>query len=202
MNKVSSALVLFSIASMALTSVVKAEEYVEPGRHGFQLSVTEDTVFGGYTYKSNHFDALFNFSGHSYGSGNQPFSYPINAHAGYRINIGDHNYIATGLAVNFVLFGKDYGNGAGNQLVLPNNPSAHGVSLFGMGRYGNYVSLQRHFPHSNLMIELWTMPYAYQLNIMNANGQKVVSHDNRYFESGAVGIAYLFGPSGDDIAKD
>ncbi len=192
---------LFTIFSMPLllSTFAHAEEYIEPGRYGVQLSVTEDTVFAGLAYKSDKLDFLLNFSGHSYAGENQPYSYPVNSKIGYRINLGDYNYFAVGARVNFVLFGKDYGNGAANQLAASNPPNATAVDLFGMGRYGSYISLQRHFPHSHIYLELNMMPFAYQLNILNVGGARQVNHDWRYFESGEVGIAYLFGTSGDDL---
>ncbi len=197
-NRVKTVPLLLSATFFSLSPLVQAEEYTEPGRHGVQLSVTEDTVFGGYVYRTEKLDLIVNFSGHSYVGANQPYSWPINFHVGYRFNLQNHNYLAAGLAANFVLFGTDYGSGNGNQLIPPNPSTATGVDMFGMGRYGTYISLQRHFPHSNIMIELATMPYAYQINIMNIGGTKTYSYDHRFFESGFVGIAYLFGASGDD----
>jgi hypothetical protein len=193
------------LITVILSSVVAhaGSDYVEPGRHGLQLSVTEDTVFGGYKYVSDKLDLLINFSGHYYTGTNQPYMWPLNAKIGYRFNLGDYNYLAAGARVNFVLFGQDYGNTAANQQVPMNDPSAVPTNLFGMGRYGCYISLQRHFPHSNFIIELNMQPYAYQLNILgDGAGNKRISHDHRWFETGEIGVAYLFGASGDDIKKN
>jgi hypothetical protein len=198
--------VLSSLAFVALSSHASAassdaqiEKYVEPGRWGVQWTVTEDTVFVGLAYDSDKYDFLFNISGHTYiGSGGPTQSYPINTHFGLRENLGSQNYFAYGLAANVVAFGTDYGSGVGSSFTAPAPAGAQGVDIAGAGRVGPYIALQRHFAHSGLMLNVWTMPYAYQTNIVNANNQKVVTNDHRFFESGGIGIAYLFGDSGDD----
>ena len=191
-------LFLFVILS---TGFARAEESIEPGRYGAEWAVTEDTVFLGPTYKGDKLDAAFFFSGHKYRDEVPAESWVVNARLGARYNLGSYNYLAYGLLANYVVIGKDYGSGTGSSF---NNTLAYNgtdpVNTAGSGRVGPYLAIQRHFPHSGVFVELAVMLYAYQTNIMNdGKGGKVVTHDDRYLESGYVGLGWLFGQSGDDI---
>lgn len=194
---------LLALALSPLSSLHAEEIYVEPGRHGLQWSVTEDTVFMGYAYRSDWLDVSLHFSGHSFIDGARANYYPINWRVGYRFNLGSHNYLAAGLLVNVALFGSDYGSGIA--ATFNNTKSVQGVTgvnIAGAGRVGPYIAIQRHFAHSGVFLELAVMPFAYQNNIMNdGQGNKVTSTGLRFMESGYVSVGYLFGTSGDDLKK-
>lgn len=146
-------------------------------------------------------DASFFISGHKYRDGAPADSWVTNARFGYRHNLGSYNYLAMGLLANVTLIGHDYGSGIGASF---NNTKDYdgnsAVDIAGAGRVGPYLAIQRHFPHSGVFVEIAVMVYAYQTNIMKSanTGQRVVTHDDRFLESGYVGIGYLFGKSGDD----
>ena len=81
--------------------------------------------------------------------------------------------------------------------------SVKGVNVAGSGRIGPYLAIQRHFAHSGVFVEVAVMVYAYQTNKINdGQGSLVTSHANRFLESGYVGMGYLFGTSGDDLASN
>jgi|GEM_PF-6301816 len=197
------AIALFTAFGICMTYAHSEEVYVEPGRFGAEWAVTEDTVFIGPTFKSDKLDAALFVSGHSFTDGAAVKSWVVNSRIGYRFNLGSHNYLSAGVLANYIFNGKDYGNG-----VLPtfNNTASvsanHGVNVAGSGRVGPYLAIQRHFAHSGVFVEVAVMLYAYQTNKMN-DGQDhlVTSHANRFLESGYVGMGYLFGTSGDDLAS-
>lgn len=197
-------LTLLIVLGILGQKIVHAEEtYVEPGRFGAEWAVTEDTVFIGPTYKSDTLDAALFVSGHSFTDGAAVKSWVINTRLGYRYNLGSHNYLAGGILANYVFSGQDFGTGVGstfnNTKSVSNNK---GLSVAGSGRIGPYLAIQRHFAHSGVFVEIAVMLYAYQTNKMNdGNDNLVTSHANRFLESGYVGMGYLFGTSGDDLAS-
>ena len=198
----------FALVVLALMTILPkmshAEEvYVEPGRFGAEWAVTEDTVFIGPTYKSDTLDAALFVSGHSFTDGAEVKSWVINTRLGYRYNLGSHNYISGGLLANYIFSGQDYGTGVGSTFNNTKSVSANkGISVAGAGRVGPYLAIQRHFAHSGVFLEVAVMVYAYQTNKMNDGTDHLVSsHANRFLESGYVGMGYLFGTSGDDLAS-
>jgi hypothetical protein len=127
----------------------------------------------------------------------------MNTRLGYRFNLGSYNYLAAGALANVTVAGHDYGSTTAASFNNTNSVDGNkSVDIAGSGRVGPYLAIQRHFPHSGVFVEIAVMVYAYQTNIMNdGKGNKVVTNDHRFLESGYVGIGYLFGDSGDDIKK-
>lgn len=99
---------------------------------------------------------------------------------GYRWDIGNSNYFA---------IGGQYGTHPGAK--------AHGVKIDDTYEVGPYISLERYFPGSNLMLCLWVNPYLYEHRTDGTEAptggfMKVSTNSRHYFQNGGFGISYLF----------
>ena len=167
---------LFVVAS----SPARAEDYVEPGRFGFEALVTCCTTQGGISYVSDQVDLGIDAFGGQSKVQDSGTSYASNTYGtvlrlGKRWNIRDHNYITTGAVWN------DYFGSQGP------------VSIKGSFILSPYVGLQRHFPNSPVMLNVFVKPYVHSyLRANDGSGNLSQTTSNTYFTDGGFGLTYLF----------
>jgi hypothetical protein len=152
------------------------EEFREPGRFGVFAGVTDDGFQFGGVRVGHHYELNVTGDASFTGKGGENGDLGVTLHGGPRVPLTTYNYLSIGAHGHMNFFGKD-----------------SGVSTFGSFQAGPYVGLQRHFPGSSLMINVWVLPYAYEQVVGNDGaGEKATVTSHHFFQNGGFGIAYLF----------
>ena len=148
--------------------------FVETGRIGVVGAITDDLWKGGGIYEQEHFEAqLFVHAGFE-GHGTRDIH--VIGKVGARIPIGALNYFAVG---------GEFG-------AHPGATEDH-KSVAGAFQVGPYVSLQRYFAATPLMLLLWVNPVLYlREQHPDASGNVVATSIVRVIQTGGFGLAYLF----------
>jgi hypothetical protein len=100
----------------------------------------------------------------------------VRVKVGGRVNLGTLNYLAVGGEVGLHPFTKDLGVDTSKQYQL-----------------GPYVSLQRYFAATPLMLLLWVNPVQYDHTLVaGANGKAEARNAIQILRTGGFGLAYMF----------
>lgn len=160
-------------AAPALSDVHKS--FRETGRFGLIGALTEDMWKGGVVFEHEHFEAQV--LAHAGFEADHTRDVHIIMKAGARFALGTLNYLA---------IGGEFGPHPGSK--------DHGVSIGGSFQLGPYVSLQRYFAATPVMLCLWVNPVQYDHSIVpNAAGTGGTAKNAvRVVQTGGFGIAYLF----------
>lgn len=169
-------------ASSERTQAPKADAPKEPvklpfrehGRIGVVGALTEDMWKGGLVFEHENFE--LQVLAHAGPLGDQERDVHIIMKAGGRINLGTLNYLA---------LGAEYGPHPGSR--------EQGKDIGGTFQAGPYISLERYFAATPVMLVLWVNPiqYDYQVAADGAGGVTREGHI-RILQSGGFGLAYLF----------
>lgn len=145
----------------------------ETGRIGVLGAITEDGWKGGVIYEYEYFEAqiLAHADYESKDSHDIRVSYKL----GGRVPLGTLNYLA---------FGAEFGHHPGGKV--------DGVSVSHDFLVGPYVSLQRYFAATPVMLNLWVNPVEYDHAVDVEDGRAVTNVAWRIFQTGGFGIAYIF----------
>jgi hypothetical protein len=147
----------------------------EKGRVGVIGALTEDMWKGGAVFEHEYFEVqlLAHFARFMHESRDVHFM----ARAGGRVALGTLNYFAAGAEV---------ASHAGSR--------EHGVDTGGAYEVGPYVSLQRYFAATPVMLNLWVNPVFYERSYdVDELEQSKAKHTAwRFFQNGGFGLAYLF----------
>jgi hypothetical protein len=150
--------------------------FVEHGRFGIIGALTEDLWKGGIVYEAQHWEVQV--LGH-YGvspKGGDSRDVHIITKAGARIPLGTLNYLALGGDVQFHPGSKE-----------------DGVDTGGAYHVGPYISLERYFAATPVMMVLWVNPVQYEHN-EESDGSGNVKTTNTFHvaQTGGFGLSYLF----------
>jgi hypothetical protein len=146
----------------------------ETGRIGLIGALTEDMWKGGLVFEHEHFEVQV--LAHAGFLNNKTRDVHTIFKLGGRIPLGTLNYFAAGL---------EYGPHPGSKDA--------GVSVGGSFQLGPYLSLQRYFAATPVMLNLWVNPVQYDHTLVaNGGGGTETINAWRVFQSGGFGIAYLF----------
>jgi hypothetical protein len=146
----------------------------EKGRVGVIGALTEDMWKGGFVFEHEHFEAQVLAHAGFYGNGSRDVHTLFKL--GGRVALGTLNYFA---------FGAEYGPHPGS---LDNH-----VSVGKSFQVGPYVSLQRYFAATPVMLNLWVNPFQYDHSFTNDGaGGRQKTNAWHVFQTGGFGIAYLF----------
>jgi hypothetical protein len=146
----------------------------EKGRVGVIGALTEDMWKGGFVFEHEHFEAQALAHAGLYGHGSRDVHTIFKL--GGRVALGTLNYFA---------FGAEYGPHPGS---LDNH-----VSVGKSFQVGPYLSLQRYFAATPVMLNLWVNPVQYDHTFVNDGaGGREKTNAWHVFQTGGFGIAYLF----------
>jgi hypothetical protein len=145
----------------------------ETGRIGVLGAITEDGWKGGVIYEYEYFEAqiLAHAEYESKDSHDIRLSYKL----GGRVPLGTLNYLA---------FGAEFGHHPSGKI--------DGVSVSHDFLVGPYVSLQRYFAATPVMLNLWVNPVEYDHAVDVEDGRAVTNVAWRIFQTGGFGIGYIF----------
>ena len=179
--------ILLSCAALALSSVTtlaRAEgnttptpinahpNFVEPGRFGVIGALTEDNWKGGLVYEHEHFEAQF-FVHAVFGDGLRDID--VSGKVGGRVALGTLNYLAFG----------------GDLRIFPGQKGSDIRS--GSYDVGPYISLERYFAATPVMMCLWVNPVRYDHDrLPNDDGSTTTVNSWQVIRTGGFGLAYLF----------
>jgi hypothetical protein len=138
---------------------------------GLLGAITEERWKGGLVFERGHFEAqlLTHFSLED--GDNRELD--IDLKLGGRLDLGTRNWLA---------FGVEFDSFAGSREA--------GHSLNGSFAVGPYLSIERYFADTPVMLCLWVNPVRYdRTQVEGVSGYPV--HDVRVFQTGGFGIAYL-----------
>lgn len=161
-------------APVAPPAAVEAHpRFVEAGRVGIIGALTEDQWKGGVVYQMERFEAQF-LMHMEFATGRRVFD--VSVKVGGRAALGTLNYFAYGGEVRGRPGSKD-----------------EGVSVSSDVQFGPYISLERYFAATPVMLCLWVNPVQYDHGV-DADGAGGVIRENsvRVFQTGGFGMAYLF----------
>jgi hypothetical protein len=146
----------------------------EHGRFGLAGALTEDMWKGGIIFEHEHFEAQV--LAHAGPLGEQERDVHIIGKVGARLNLGTLNYLA---------LGGEFGPHPGAREA--------GKNVGGAYQVGPYISLERYFAATPVMMVLWVNPIQYDHSrAVDANGEVKSANAIRVFQSGGFGLAYLF----------
>ncbi len=169
---------LFLCVIQFQSAFAETSEFREEGRFGFLGAITDDLWKGGFVYEHEKFEvqALYHVN---WDDGDVVESHLLTK-VGYRINLENYNYLAIGAQYNA-------------------HPFAHAgdISLSSTYETGPYVSFQRYFPGTNIMLQIWVNPVLFE-HAVTAETQSdgsmmaVSSNSRRIMQTGGFGVTYLF----------
>jgi len=146
----------------------------ETGRFGVLGALTEDMWKGGAVYEHEHFEVQL--LAHAGFEGKHDRDVHLIAKVGGRIPLGTLNYLALGGEVGTHVGSKEADK-----------------ALNGGYTVGPYVSLQRYFAATPVMLNLWVNPVRFdRVATVDSTGEKTAYNAYRVFQAGGFGIAYLF----------
>lgn len=146
----------------------------ETGRIGLLGALTEDMWKGGLVFEHEHFE--IQVLAHAAFQSNKTRDIHTIYKIGGRIPLGTLNYFA---------IGGEFGPHPGSK--------DQGVNVGGSFQVGPYLSLQRYFAATPVMLNLWVNPIQYDHTLVaNGSGGKDTINAWRIFQTGGFGIAYLF----------
>jgi hypothetical protein len=153
---------------------VKKAPFHEKGRLGVLGALTNDMWKVGPIFEHEYFEAAV--LGHAgFESGGTRDIHLIFKAAG-RLPLGALNYLALGGE-----FGPHWGSTEG------------GIKTGGSYQVGPYVSFQRYFAGTPLMINLWVCPVSYEYFENNDGSNNLMKTTTTHlFRQGGFGLAYLF----------
>jgi hypothetical protein len=164
-----------AVAQDAKPAADPKASFREKGRVGVIGALTEDMWKGGAVFEHEHFEVqlLAHFARFLHDSRDVHSM----ARVGGRVALGTLNYFAAG---------AEFATHAGSR--------EHGVDTGGAYEVGPYVSLQRYFAATPVMLNLWVNPILYgrSYDLDGPDGSKAKSEVWRFFQSGGFGLAYLF----------
>ena len=182
--------IILGIFSLALVSLAApAEETAKnSGSFGLATSITDDGMQFGPAYYSEVLEFTLAVDGSwtdqlktagntgtTTPQGDWGFKYKL----GRRWYMGKSNYFSSGLIYYAPLWGTD----------------ASGISTAGTYKVGPYISFQRTFPGTPFMFSFFVQPIMYENSVgspVNAGGGPTSQAYVHIFESGGVGLVYLF----------
>lgn len=146
----------------------------ETGRFGVLGALTEDLWKGGAVYEQEHFEVQL--LAHAGFEGKRNRDVHMILKVGGRIPLGTLNYLA---------LGAEAGTHVGTKEA--------GIALDEGYTVGPYVSLQRYFAATPVMLNLWVNPVRFDhVATADGTGGKTTSNAYRVLQAGGFGIAYLF----------
>jgi hypothetical protein len=145
----------------------------EKGRVGIIGALTEDMWKGGLVFEHEYFEVqVLAHAGFEGKTRDVHTLYKL----GGRVALGTLNYFAAGF---------EYGPHPGSK--------DDGVKIGGSYQMGPYLSLQRYFAATPVMLNLWVNPVQYDHSLFsNGSGGTTTVNAWRVFQTGGFGIAYLF----------
>jgi hypothetical protein len=162
-------------AQDALPAADPKASFREKGRVGVIGALTEDMWKGGAVFEHEYYEVqlLAHFARFEHQSRDVHFM----ARAGGRVALGTLNYFA-----------------AGAELASHAGSRERGVDTGGAFEAGPYVSLQRYFAATPVMLNLWVNPVFYERSyeLDGLDGSKAKNTAWRFFQNGGFGLAYLF----------
>lgn len=146
----------------------------EKGRIGILGAITEDNWKGGLIFEHEYFEVQL--LAHAAFSSGDTRDVDTVGKAGLRLGLGTLNYLA---------IGGEFRTRAGSREA--------GVSVGGAYGVGPYLSLERYFAATPVMLNLWVNPFRYDHDqSAGPSGTAVGSNSVRVFQTGGFGLAYLF----------
>ena len=150
------------------------KDFEETGHFGVLGALTEDMWKGGFAYFAEKWE--FNLIGHYGNEGNNTIETHVITKIGYRHNMSNYNYLAVGL---------DYGSHPGRK--------SSGISVSDEYQIGPYISFERYFPNTPVMLVLWVNPFQFSHGSeIGSDGVKENINSRHFFQTGGFGISYLF----------
>ena len=145
----------------------------ENGRIGVAGAITEDAWKGGLVFEHEHFEVqiLGQYSYTSKDDHDMRLSYKV----GGRLPLGTLNYLAFGVEFGHHPGGKEGGASLADDYIL-----------------GPYLSLQRYFAATPIMLLLWVNPVQYDHALEVTGGVATATPTWRVLQTGGFGLAYLF----------
>lgn len=163
----------FFISSRSLAD----DSFMQEGHFGVLGAITDDLWKGGIVYEGERLEAQVLY--HRNDDDGDTSDSHLLTKIGYRWDIGNYNYFVAG---------AEYGTHPGAKV--------GGVSVNDTYEAGPYISLERYFSGSNLMLCLWVNPFLYEHKTDATNNSgvytKSATNSRHYFQNGGFGIAYLF----------
>jgi hypothetical protein len=150
------------------------ENFRETGRIGVLGALTEDMWKGGLIFEHENFETQV--IAHAGFESGKTRDVHIIFKVGGRVPLGTLNYFA---------FGGEFGPHPGSL--------DHGVKVGSSFQVGPYISLQRYFAATPVMLTLWVNPVQYDHTLYNdGTGHAETVNAFRIFQTGGFGIGYLF----------
>jgi hypothetical protein len=149
--------------------------FKEPGRVGILGAITDDLWKGGLVFEHEYFE--FILLGHTEIVHKSLGEVHVLSRGGGRTNLGALNYLAYGVELGTHPGARDNGVHVGKGYEI-----------------GPYISLQRYFAATPLMITLWVNPFLFEHNVSASPAGGTVSQNGlRILQTGGFGLCYLFG---------
>jgi hypothetical protein len=145
----------------------------EPGRFGVLGAITEDGWKGGLIFEHEYFEAQV--LAHASYSSKDTYDIRVSYKLGARMALGTLNYLA---------FGAEFGSHPGAR--------EDGVSIANDYVLGPYISLQRYFAATPVMLNLWVNPVQYDHELEVVDGHAHANPTWRFFQTGGFGLGYVF----------
>lgn len=146
----------------------------EKGRFGLLGAITDEEWKGGVVFEHEYFEAQA-LAHAAFQSKNN-----LDVHVVYKLG----GRTALG-ALNYLAYGLEYAHHPGAR--------DQGVSLKKDYYVAPYISLQRYFAATPIMMVLWVNPVQYYHGVSSDGaGQAVTTKATRVFQTGGFGLAYLF----------
>jgi len=166
----------FLLAFMMTASAFAQTEFSEKGSWGLVGALTNDAFKVGIQRLEQNWEA--GFLAHSeYTSKTENQVHSI-FRAGLRRYLGSHNYFSYGLEYAPEVHGKGTYSDTGKVY----------SRSFKNYHAGGYIGLQRYFSGTNLMLNFWVLPVAYERQV---DGQHSIVENRSYFVKGGVGVTYV-----------
>jgi hypothetical protein len=179
---ISGCILAFAACNLA-TSAVLAEgaapasdpkaNFREKGRLGILGAITEDGWKGGLIFEHEFFEAQI--LGHASYTNKDNYDIRLGYKLGARVALGTLNYFS---------FGAEFGSHPGAR--------EDGVNISKDYIVGPYISLQRYFAATPVMLNLWVNPFEYDHELEVVDGHAHANPAWRFFQTGGFGLGYLF----------
>jgi hypothetical protein len=162
---------VFAVAVCGRAAAEEAQQSTPPNQLGLLGAITAERWKGGLVFERGHFEAQLLAHASFEAGGNRELD--IDLKVGGRLDLGTRNWLALGLELDSF--------GGSRQ---------DGHSLDGSFVAGPYLSIERYFADTPVMLCLWVNPVRYDRT--KVSGAHDPQHDVRIFQTGGFGIAYLF----------
>jgi len=159
------------------TSNAFAQDWSEKGSWGAIGALTDDSFKVGIQRLEQTWEAAW--MGHSNYNSHKDNHVDSLFKLGLRKYIGSHNYFSYGVEYRTDILGTG----------TYSNKNETYNKAFKDQTLGGYIGLQRYFSGTNLMLNFWVLPVAYEVSVINSTTKEETMS---YFVKGGVGVTYVF----------